>query len=65
MDDVNFSFADVPKKLKSNAPSSRWKSMLNSVAKHVSQVPFLYYSLSFFHWFLFSSAFMAAVISLL
>ncbi|XP_058779344.1 uncharacterized protein LOC131653268 isoform X2 [Vicia villosa] len=30
---------DVPKKLKSNAPSSRWKSMLNSVAKHVSQVP--------------------------
>ncbi|WJX66817.1 hypothetical protein P8452_51330 [Trifolium repens] len=34
---------DVSKKSRSNAPSSthgsRWKSMLNSVAKHVSQVP--------------------------
>ncbi|RHN52198.1 hypothetical protein MtrunA17_Chr6g0477861 [Medicago truncatula] len=34
---------DVSKKLRSNTPStthgSRWKSMLNSVAKHVSQVP--------------------------
>ncbi|CAK8532370.1 unnamed protein product [Lathyrus sativus] len=30
---------NAPKKFKSHTPSSRWKSMLNSVAKHVSQVP--------------------------
>ncbi|KAL4317433.1 hypothetical protein AHAS_Ahas15G0384600 [Arachis hypogaea] len=40
--DVNLSYADVSKVSRSTSSSfygSKWKSMLNSLAKHVSQVP--------------------------
>ena len=57
IDNFNMPFADMSKSFKhstsSSTQGSRWKSMLNSVAKQVSQVASCYCSLFFlFNWLL-------------